>query len=116
MLVVDEVVEGKLSMEERFLILPKLTLSIKESMINYVAAFNGASVDSWYARVFLGLFLKIHRLSALAELSDGMDKAYEYTWIGQPGDLKTISRKSIGTTTDYYTQVLGIFVQKSREI
>ncbi len=54
MLVVDEVAEGN-CLWKSALILPKLTLSIKEHD-NYDAAFNGAKRRFPICVIFLGLF------------------------------------------------------------
>ena len=100
MLVVDEVAEGKLSMEEHD---------------NYVAAFNGAMSIPDMQEYSL-VYSENTPAYALAEHLGGMDKAYEmFSRYGQSkGELKTISRENNKTTTDYYIQVLE-YLSKNQE-
>ena len=114
MLVVDEVAEGKLSMEERFDI-TQTHFEYQGEHDNYVAAFNGAmSIPDM--KEYSLVYSENTPAYDLAERLGGMDKAYEmFSRYGQSkGDLKTISRENNKTTTDYYIQVLE-YLSKNQE-
>ena len=93
MLVVDEVAEGKLSMEERFDI-TQTHFEYQGEHDNYVAAFNGAMSIPDMQEYSL-VYSENTPAYALAERLGGMDKAYEIT-------------------TDYYIQVLE-YLSKNQE-
>ena len=114
MLVVDEVAEGKLSMEERFDI-TQTHFEYQGEHDNYVAAFNGAMSIPDMQEYSL-VYSENTPAYALAERLGGMDKAYEmFSRYGQSkGELKTISRENNKTTTDYYIQVLE-YLTKNQE-
>ena len=75
MLVVDEVAEGKLSMEERFDI-TQTHFEYQGEHDNYVAAFNGAMSIPDMQEYSL-VYSENTPAYALAERLGGMDKAYE---------------------------------------
>ena len=105
MLVVDEVAEGKLSLEERFDI-TNTSYEYKGEHDNYVAAFNGAMSIPDMQEYSL-VYSENTPAYALAERLGGMDKAY--SMFGRYGrskaKVKMISREN-KTTTDYYIQIL----------
>lgn len=105
MLVVDEVVAGKLSLEERFDI-TNTSYEYKGEHDNYVAAFNGAMSIPDMQEYSL-IYSENTPAYALAERLGGMDKAYDlFKKYGQSkAEIKTISKEN-KTTTDYYIQVL----------
>ncbi|HEO0212971.1 TPA: serine hydrolase [Streptococcus agalactiae] len=106
MLVVDAVVKGKLSMEERFDITETDYEYIGEHN-NYVAAFSGAmSIDDM--QKYSLVYSENTPAYALAERIGGMDSAYsKFGRYGQSkGDIKNIQKNGNKVTTDYYIQVL----------
>ena len=114
MLVVDEVAEGKLSMEERFDI-TQTRFEYQGEHDNYVAVFNGAMSIADMQEYSL-VYSENTLAYALADRLGGMDKAYDlFGRYGQSkADLKTISRDNNKTTTDYYIQVLE-YLSKNQE-
>lgn len=106
MLVVDAVVKGKLSMEERFDITETDYEYIGEHN-NYVAAFSGAmSIDDM--QKYSLVYSENTPAYALAERIGGMDSAYsKFGRYGQSkGDIKNIQKNGNKVTTDYYRALI----------
>ena len=106
MLVVDKVVEGKYTLDQRFDI-TNTNYELLSEHNAYVAQFDGAMSIPDMQEYSL-VYSENTPAYALAERLGGMDKAY--TMFGKYGkskaDIKTIQQEGNKTTTDYYIQVL----------
>ncbi|MGT2744991.1 serine hydrolase [Streptococcus phocae subsp. phocae] len=115
MLVVDEVVKGKLSLTERFDITHTDYEYEKEHQA-YVSQFSGAMAIPDMQEYSL-VYSENTPAYALSERLGGMETAYsKFGRYGKSkGSIPTISIKGNKTTTDYYIQVLDYLWQHQKK-